>query len=436
MPPSAPTEAGSGRGSLWGSQPTRRAAQGARGPLGPSNAGQATSWEAKEPKAPHAPAGRVEASPERASVAAGAQPPPLDTLAQPCQKPDGDAKGTLVKRARAKYFSLPLAVRLAELRSPLELSYRNTVYCAGRLDQDESGTLRGKYCGARWCMVCNRVRTARSINRYMPELSRWHHAHFVTLTIPNVCRTMLPSTIQRMLKVITSTGRAIRRTDGLPFRALRKLECTYNRRRDDYHPHFHIVVADKAQAEALVRRWLRAWPHAMREAQDIRATDPGSLFELFKYFTKLLTRLPGSCPEPIAPANLDVIFRAMKGRRVFQPMGFRIHCDAKDDEDATIGTDGNTVSPVRYGEAVRWEWHQPFHDWIDGRTGVALTGYVPSDAIAKAIAALTAPGKGASRLEGRKKSASFCYRERLLLRRQLRGNVHHSRTPRGAIAPP
>ncbi len=77
-------------------------------------------------------------------------------------------------------MSLPLAVALAELRSPLEKSYRNTVYCADALEQDESGTLKGRYCGNRWCLVCNRVRTARAINRYWAAIAAWPDAQGFT----------------------------------------------------------------------------------------------------------------------------------------------------------------------------------------------------------------------------------------------------------------
>ena len=100
---------------------------------------------------------------------------------------------TLLKRARAKFLSRSLATALATVncecddldywseehqrwavmpchcgkRSPLEQSYRNTTYCADVLAQRD-GQISGSYCGNRWCMVCNRIRTARAIIRYLP----------------------------------------------------------------------------------------------------------------------------------------------------------------------------------------------------------------------------------------------------------------------------
>jgi hypothetical protein len=131
----------------------------------------ALPWEAK---------GTLPASPQRAERPAGsersersegrADARPLDKLAQPSQRTPRDSKENLRKRARAKFLSLPLAVDLAELRSPNEKSYRNTIYCASVLVQTPDGKLTGRFCSTRWCLVCNRVRTARLIYAYGPEL--------------------------------------------------------------------------------------------------------------------------------------------------------------------------------------------------------------------------------------------------------------------------
>lgn len=80
------------------------------------------------------------ASPEGASGAGAPKAPSLDTLAQLDQRVVVVDREKLARRARAKYMTEPVAVELAELRSPLEKSYRNTVYCAGTLVQDGDGS--------------------------------------------------------------------------------------------------------------------------------------------------------------------------------------------------------------------------------------------------------------------------------------------------------
>ncbi len=309
----------------------------------------------------------------------------LDTLARPCQKPTQSptqspaqaTQATLQKRARSKFLTLPLAIRLAELRSPLEKSYRNSVYCASTLKQD-GGKLRGRYCGNRWCLVCSRVRTARAINRYKPILDTWTDAQFVTLTVRNVPGDQLSQTLDAMVKTSAVIRRAISRTDGLSFEALRKLECTHNYHRDDYHPHYHLIVNGKAQALALRDRWLAAWgDKADAQAQDVRPCTPGSALELFKYATKLASS-SGGRKQYMSPEALDVIFLSLRGRRIWQPVGFT--APATVDEEAEIGTDGTTEALSPAADGVEWEWIQDQHDWVDTRTGELLTEYTPNRA--------------------------------------------------------
>lgn len=313
----------------------------------------------------------------------------LDTLAQPDHGPPGrgseagaagrPAPETLARRARAKYATVPLATALAELRSPLERSYRNSVYCASVVEQ-RGGKLTSTYCGNRWCLVCNRVRTARAITRYEPHLRAWTDRQFVTLTEPNVGAEELPAAIDAMLKRARLCVRSLRHA-GYAVRALRKLEVTHNARRDDYHPHLHFVVEGAEVAHALVAAWLHRTPGAVRAAQDVRPCDEGSLREVFKYFTKLTVKAGPRADGKravIAPVHLDVIFRAMRGHRVYQPVGFVAAVEVGRGEDDDIGQ-GETVAVTRIAETVMWEWAQQLADWVDLATGECLTRYEPGE---------------------------------------------------------
>jgi hypothetical protein len=83
------------------------------------------------------------------------------------------------------------------------------------------------------------------------------------------------------------------------------------------------------------------------------------------------------------PGTLDSIFRAMKGRRVFQPMGFKVCVTPAADDNGEVGLVGDTHSPKRPGERVIWDWMQSLHDWIDLSSGDVLTGHEPTDALAR-----------------------------------------------------
>lgn len=332
---------------------------------------------------------RATRSEEQAPPTGGA----LDTLAQlgqrQSQRTQSQAKPargeTLLKRARAKYFSTPLAINLAKLRSPLEKSYRNTVYCSATLSQ-EGGKIVGSYCGNRWCMVCNRIRTARAMQRYMPIVETWSDKYLVTLTLKNVSASELPKTLDFMVKTFQATKLAMRRTDRRKLVALRKLECTYNARTNEYHPHFHVVVAGADSARLLLLRWLERHPEtADIKGQDLKPCDNGTLREMFKYFTKLVAKT-----RMVSTNALDVIFQGMKGHRVYQPVGFAIAAEIPDESAEHILAVEATDAPLRRNDRIFWEWCQSVTDWVDLETGVCLTGYEPEEKFRQLVNGITA----------------------------------------------
>jgi hypothetical protein len=255
--------------------------------------------------------------------------------------------------------------------------------------------VQGKYCRQRWCLVCNRIRTAKLIAAYLPEILTWADPHFVTLTIPNVQGHELHTAIGKMLDTMRPIARAIRHTDGLELRAVRKLETTYSPRRRDYHPHLHLIVNSKAVADALVRRWMKANPTADAKAQDVRRCEgrKGAV-ELFKYFTKLIVRgLDGERTAP-HPTKLNTILKAVRGRRTFQPMGFvsRVKVDATDE---TLELDAGTVSPIKPDSRglIRWQWIGD--DWMDYGSGELLSGFTPTDSMRELVKRITADARAA-----------------------------------------
>jgi hypothetical protein len=217
----------------------------------------------------------------------------------------------------------------------------------------------------------------------MPVLEAWPDKHFVTLTIKNMPAAELRPAIAGMVSTFQAIKLGMRRTAGVKLRALRKLECTYNQRTDEYHPHFHFVVEDREQALLLREAWLERYPETTdARGQDVQPADNKSVRELFKYFTKLLAkkrRGDGSMVSvPVPPAALDVIFQAMQGRRVYQPAGFTVVSETPD-ENAEIAPEEATSAITRADETLTWEWCQGAADWVDDSTGECLTGYDPAE---------------------------------------------------------
>ena len=305
----------------------------------------------------------------------------LDTLAQLGTNLRTDPKdiGFLGKRARAKTFTAPLSVKLASLDSRLKKSYWNTYYCNDNLVQ-EGDKITGKYCNNRWCSVCNRIRTAKLIKGYNVPLSELSDKQFVTLTLPNCTGEKLRETIDFMLQSCKKVQevfkkRHLRGKQDWQLVGIRKLECTYNYKTSTYHPHFHFLVEGEVAAKELVNEWLKRVPTASRQAQDFRKADEGAETELFKYFSKIVTKTEKGFTTFVEP--LDVIFTAMQGLRVFQPIGLKR--DVLENIEGII-TDEISGIEERF---MNWKWYK--NDWVDKSTGEVLTGYIPSDSMNKLI---------------------------------------------------
>lgn len=297
----------------------------------------------------------------------------LDKLAQLRRSPDkSNNNSNLQKRARAKFLSIPITLGLLNNnpKSTLKKSYWNTYHCNNSIIFQD-GTSKSKYCKNRWCLVCSRIKTATAINSYLDVVKKLEQKQFVTLTIKNVKEQVLSSSIDEMrinfLKIIN------KHSNRKNFKGLRKLEVTYNPIRDDYHPHYHIIVSGKQQAELLLDYWLYAYKNANIDAQKIQSInddDEHSLIELFKYATKIIQKDIDSPKSKTVYFNaLDVILRSLKGKRIFQPFGIKkLNVDDNFNEELENISDDIDI----------YQWEQELSDWISHDTGELLSQYKPS----------------------------------------------------------
>lgn len=300
----------------------------------------------------------------------------LDKLAQlehplKINKLQGQKK--LQKRAKAKFMTNALTYQLTRLNSPLRKSYVNTYFCASTITQ-VGNTLTSSYCNNRWCITCNRIRTAKLINGYLEPLQALPDPHFVTLTIPNVTADVLAYTINDMLNTLSSIihrWQVHHKNDKI--NGVRKIECTYNSDYDNYHPHIHLIVGSIHSAQHIVNQWLEHYDTARSIAQNIRHCDTQqSMLELFKYFTKILTN-----KNQFYAPQMDIIFQAMRNKRVYQPFG-SIH-PVKEDIDDIQAEEYNDIA----NQDRLWKWFEC--DWVDEETGEMLSEYMPSEAYSKLI---------------------------------------------------
>lgn len=300
---------------------------------------------------------------------------PTPNLAEPlirkeiCGFSPKNGKEILLKRAKSKYISYSLSSQLhfANPDSPLSKSYFGSLLCSSLLKQ-EGKKVTSTYCNQRWCTVCNRIRTAQLITGYLPELRKLKDPYFVTLTKKTVLADDLPASMKLMGKTwrqITDVARRKR----INFKGIRKAECTI-RPGGFYHYHFHVIVDGIGNANWLINNWLkRLGGEVGTEGQNMKPANEKSLKELFKYFTKLTTKGSNGEKEVFDLKRMDVIFCAMKNKRVFQPFG----------GVRMVQEDIEKVRAEEYSdleeETTLWKWYK--NDWVN-EDGECLTGYKPT----------------------------------------------------------
>ena len=286
----------------------------------------------------------------------------LDTLAQLRNPEQTDTFTPLQKgfqkRSRAKMLTDSMNFQLIDLESKLLKSYWQTYWCTRAVLQD-GDKLTSRYCNQRWCLVCNRIRTAKLINGYIPSIDKLEDAQFITLTRQTVDAVDLADTIQEMQANFVKVKDRLRK-QGIKLVGIRKIEIKYNELSGKYHPHYHLIVDGLQNAQSLVCEWVSCYSEDVCniKAQDVRKADKNAPIELFKYFTKMLTDSGRFYPE-----QMDVIFQVMKGKRTFQPFGGI----KKQSEDIELDEQTNIDWLPPQTEIWVFEDANEFSDWYNAQ---------------------------------------------------------------------
>lgn len=328
----------------------------------------------------------------QSGTAPSSGPAKADFLAKPFEKiqTDTDIKKNTknklsagCKRANAKYFTRHLQKLLyyGNPASPLRKSYLNTYYCTHAIEYKE-GKEFTTYCKNRWCLPCSRIRTAQYITGYLPQISEMPAPQLVTLTRRNVTGDILKDEISGLIKnraAIMHSEKMHNRRNGLEkSKALWKIEITYNATREDFHPHFHLIVPTPEIGDRILSRWMALEDNRGKVSlagQDIRPVEnDGAAKEIFKYFTKLLNKDEETGKYKIYPATvLNTMFEAMRRRQVYTNYGLK----KPDDPDYTTSPPENLDANFYHF----FLWRQNLADWIEQETGELLTGNKPRESI-------------------------------------------------------
>lgn len=186
---------------------------------------------------------------------------------------------------------------------------------------------RGNFCKHRFCPMCawrKARKDALELSLMMQDIKISYDKAFIflTLTTPNVVAERLGDEIKRYNKSFDKLfkRKVVKRVvKGY----VRKLEITYNEKRDDYHPHFHVlIVVNKSyftdvKAYLNQKEWLRLWREATGiseitqvDVRRIKEQNSNELYEMAKYTGKDSDYLSN---EKV----FKVFYESLKGKRAF-----------------------------------------------------------------------------------------------------------------------
>lgn len=243
----------------------------------------------------------------------------LDTLEVTSELFKSKSHESLYKSTLHKHSTIKKLVQLIDISDKAQQKkYWKTYHCKNVLLQN-GNKFTGSLCRKRWCQTCNRIKTAEMTNAYLPsfeKLKEIDKLYFVTLTAPTIAARQMKKEINKRYKVFTLIKDNLRK-QGVKLNGMRKLEITYNEVNDKYHPHFHFIQQGYAESKMLLDSWLKHFPNASINAQDIKEVSQGSdsLIELMKYATKDIVK---DTTSAIAYNNIQ---KAIEGVRIFQPYG-------------------------------------------------------------------------------------------------------------------
>ena len=197
-------------------------------------------------------------------------------------------------------------------------------------DLEKKKLNKSNFCKNRFCPMCS-WRQAKKDALKISILLKYIKAElglefiFLTLTAPNVKGAELNDEIKRYNKAFSRLMKR-KEVSQIVQGSIRKLEVTYNKERNDYHPHFHAIISVKksyfkSRYYIKKNKWLELWQEAMQDTSitqvDIRrmnTEDTNSICEIAKYGAK-------DADYMISQEVFDSFYRALKGKQLITYSG-------------------------------------------------------------------------------------------------------------------
>lgn len=189
---------------------------------------------------------------------------------------------------------------------------------------------KSNFCKNRFCPLCAWRKAKKDslkisiLLKYIQEQLGYEFI-FLTLTAPNVKGSDLSDEIKKYNKSFKNLMQ-LKEVKKITKGYVRKLEVTYNQERNDYHPHFHVMIAVnksyfKSRDYIKKKQWLELWKDCMNDSSitqvDIRkmdTSDSNAIAEIAKYGAK-------DSDYMVSQEVFDVFYKALKGKQLLTYSG-------------------------------------------------------------------------------------------------------------------
>ena len=181
-------------------------------------------------------------------------------------------------------------------------------------------------CNNRFCPICAWRKAAKYSLKHLImfkkliEMQKYEFI-FVTLTSPNVTAERLEEEIRDYAKAFKRFSE-LKAFDNMNVGYIRKLEITYNKKRNDYHPHYHILICVNksyftSRDYIKHEKWLDMWRLSKRDnnienvdVRKVKDSDEDNVYaEISKYTSKDSDYIKGK-------KVFGFFYDALKGRQV------------------------------------------------------------------------------------------------------------------------
>lgn len=219
-------------------------------------------------------------------------------------------KITVLKNKQEIFFD-----KINKLKNNIKITDKGIIRCANCGDfcmflatknYDKTKLYSANFCGNRFCPMCAKRKALKDMVA-LDCMTKWilekkeRRFIFLTLTVPNVCADALDDKIREMNYAYDKFVR--RKSFKKAVKGyVKKLELTYNKKADSYHPHFHVLLSVSkgyfSNMNQYVKRdkWLSEWQTVMNDNDitqvDIRSfrenndKEQKAILELAKYIAK------------------------------------------------------------------------------------------------------------------------------------------------------